>query len=153
MVENVFMVIKSILFGVIVTSLTLNIGLSGCQSSSTLAKKTSSETKEPEDPSQPCDSLEQCIHRVTQKITNRWEISKLYDPDKITKIQIKLSRDGEVLKTGIIQSSGEQELDKSILSAIEKSTPFEFIAKSKEDIQKAMYSINITFSVKEAKQP
>ena len=120
--------------------------LSACQSTPPVAPETTLEAIE----SQPCQSIDDCVNRLSQVIIQNWHIEKLYDPKLMTKIQLRFFTDGQLKDVMLIESSGDQSLDRSVLEATNQSSPFLFIEESSESIRKGLFKVNMTFSVIEA---
>jgi colicin import membrane protein len=70
--------------------------------------------------------MSQYSARIEQAIKNKWRVAPGTETWRVAKINIKLSSDGRVLKVVVINSSGSQDYDRSVETAVLQASPLPF---------------------------
>ena len=70
--------------------------------------------------------MSQYSAKIEQAIKDKWRVAPGTESRRVAKINIKLSSDGRVLKVVVINSSGSQDYDRSVETAVLQASPLPF---------------------------
>ncbi|MFQ3245933.1 MAG: colicin import membrane protein [Arenicella sp.] len=70
--------------------------------------------------------MSQYSAKIEQAIKDKWRVAPGTESWRVAKINIKLSPDGQVLKVVVINSSGSQDYDRSVETAVLQASPLPF---------------------------
>lgn len=68
------------------------------------------------------------IAKIKQDIQKKWQAPKGFDSRRVT-AQFTITRDGSITNTSVVESSGNEEVDKSALAALQSASPLEPLPK------------------------
>lgn len=92
--------------------------------------------------------MSQYSARIEQAIKNKWRVAPGTETWRVAKINIKLSSDGRVLKVVVINSSGSQDYDRSVETAVLQASPLPF-PTVEEDASAHQFLQDININVKQ----
>ncbi len=82
------------------------------------------------------------MNRLQNKVYSNWIIPH-GETDKKTIITFDVDRNGKILKANVTETSGDEDFDKTALTAVYKSVPFEHLPKSiKDNNIKILFTFN-----------